>query len=150
MTDFLAEYYLVIKACHLISVVAWMAGMLYLPRLFVYHCQVDPGSPTSAMFKVMERRLLRYIINPAMISTFIFGIWMLVLVPDYLSEPWMHVKLTCVIVMTGFHGGLSRWRRQFAADANPHSERFYRIANEVPTILLIVIIIMVIVKPFSG
>ncbi|WP_339855560.1 protoporphyrinogen oxidase HemJ [uncultured Nisaea sp.] len=139
-----------IKAFHVISMVAWMAGMFYLPRLYVYHAAAETGSELSETLKIMERRLLRAIINPAMISTFIFGIWMLVLVPDYLSEPWMHVKLTCVIVMTGFHGGLSRWRRQFAADANPHSERFYRIANEVPTILLIVIIIMVIVKPFSG
>ena len=139
-----------IKAFHVISMVAWMAGMFYLPRLYVYHAAAETGSELSETLKIMERRLLRAIINPAMISTFIFGIWMLVLVPDYLSEPWMHVKLTCVIVMTGFHGGLSRWRRQFAADTNPHSERFYRIANEVPTILLIVIVIMVIVKPFSG
>tara|TARA_E500000318_G_scaffold44677_2_gene42222 strand:- start:84 stop:518 length:435 start_codon:yes stop_codon:yes gene_type:complete len=139
-----------IKALHVISMVAWMAGMFYLPRLYVYHVGAAVGSELSETLKVMERRLLRAIINPAMISTFIFGIWMLVLVPDYLAEPWMHVKLTCIVLMTGFHGGLSRWRRQFAADANPHSERFYRIANEVPTILLIVIVIMVIVKPFSG
>ena len=139
-----------IKALHVISMVAWMAGMFYLPRLYVYHVDATAGSELSETLKVMERRLLRAIINPAMISTFIFGIWMLVLVPDYLSEPWMHVKLACIVIMTAFHGGLARWRRQFAADANPHSERFYRIANEVPTILLIVIVIMVIVKPFSG
>lgn len=139
-----------IKALHVISMVAWMAGMFYLPRLYVYHTGADVGSELSETLKVMERRLLRAIINPAMIATFVFGIWMLVLVPDYLSEPWMHVKLACLVLMTGFHGALSRWRRQFAADANRHSERFYRIANEVPTVLLIVIIIMVIVKPFSG
>ncbi|MEQ8334873.1 protoporphyrinogen oxidase HemJ [Nisaea sp.] len=139
-----------IKALHVISMVAWMAGMFYLPRLYVYHTGADAGSELSETLKVMERRLLRAIINPAMIATFVFGIWMLVLVPDYLSEPWMHVKLACLVLMTGFHGALSRWRRQFAADANRHSERFYRIANEVPTVLLIVIIIMVIVKPFSG
>ncbi|WP_323797866.1 protoporphyrinogen oxidase HemJ [Nisaea sp.] len=139
-----------IKALHVISMVAWMAGMFYLPRLYVYHVGAAAGSELSETLKVMERRLLRAIINPAMISTFIFGIWMLVLVPDYLSEPWMHVKLSCIVIMTAFHGGLARWRRQFASDENPHSERFYRIANEVPTILLIVIVIMVIVKPFSG
>ncbi len=139
-----------VKALHVISMVAWMAGMFYLPRLYVYHVGAAAGSELSETLKVMERRLLRAIINPAMIATFIFGIWMLVLIPDYLSEPWMHVKLACIVLMAGFHGGLSRWRRQFAADANPHSERFYRIANEVPTVLLIVIVIMVIVKPFSG
>ena len=139
-----------IKALHVISMVAWMAGMFYLPRLYVYHTGAEAGSELSETLKVMERRLLRAIINPAMIATFVFGIWMLVLVPDHLSEPWMHVKLACLVLMTGFHGALSRWRRQFAADSNKHSERFYRIANEVPTILLIVIVIMVIVKPFSG
>lgn len=139
-----------VKALHVISMVAWMAGMFYLPRLYVYHSGADIGSELSETLKVMERRLLRSIINPAMVSTFVFGIWMLVMIPEYLSEPWMQVKLGCLVLMTGFHGALSRWRRQFAEDANQHSERFYRIANEVPTILLIVIIIMVIVKPFSG
>ena len=130
-----------IKALHIISMVAWMAGIFYLPRLYVYHTGAAVGSELSETLKVMERRLLRAIINPAMISTFVFGIWMLVLIPDYLSEFWMHVKLACILMMAGFHGFLVRWRRYFVADANPHSERFYRIANEIPTILLIIIVI---------
>ncbi|UUX47934.1 protoporphyrinogen oxidase HemJ [Nisaea acidiphila] len=138
-----------VKALHVISMVAWMAGMFYLPRLYVYHADAAPGSDLSETLKVMERRLLRAIINPAMISTFVFGIWMLVLIPEFLTEGWFHVKLTCLVVMTGFHGFMARWRRDFAADANKRPARFYRIANEVPTILLIVIVIMVIVKPFS-
>lgn len=137
-----------VKAFHVMSVVAWMAGMFYLPRLYVYHAGAAAGSEMSETFKVMERRLLRGIINPAMISTFIFGIWMLVLVPEYLSEPWMHVKLTCLVLMTGFHGFLSRWRRIFEADTNVRSARFYKIVNEIPTVLLVIIVIMVVVKPF--
>jgi len=138
-----------VKAFHVISMVAWMAGMFYLPRLFVYHADAEPGSELSETLKVMERRLLRAIINPAMVSTFVFGIWMLVLVPEFLSDGWFHVKLACLFLLTGFHGLMARWRREFAADANRRSARFYRIANEVPTVLLIVIVIMVIVKPFS-
>ncbi|WP_193184999.1 protoporphyrinogen oxidase HemJ [Nisaea sediminum] len=138
-----------IKAFHVMSMVAWMAGMFYLPRLFVYHADAEPGSELSETLKIMERRLLRAIINPAMVSTFVFGIWMLVLIPEFLSDGWFHVKLACLFLLTGFHGMMARWRRDFAADANRRSARFYRIANEVPTILLIVIVIMVIVKPFS-
>lgn len=138
-----------VKAFHIISMVAWMAGMFYLPRLFVYHADAEPGSELSETLKVMERRLLRAIINPAMVSTFVFGIWMLVLVPEFLSDGWFHVKLTCLFLLTGFHGMTARWRRDFAADANRRSARFYRVANEVPTVLLIVIVIMVVVKPFS-
>lgn len=136
-----------IKALHVISVIAWMAGMLYLPRLFVYHAGAAVGSELSETLKIMERRLLRAIINPAMISSFVFGIWMLVLVPDFLSEPWMHVKLTCLFLMTGVHGFLSRWRRAFAEDRNTHSAKFYRFINEIPTVLMIIIVIMVIVRP---
>lgn len=138
-----------VKALHIMSVVAWMAGMFYLPRLYVYHADAEVGSDKSETFKIMERRLLRGIINPAMVATFIFGIWMLILVPDYLSEPWMHVKLACVVLMTGFHGFLSRWRRDFVEDRNRRSARFYKIANEIPTVLLVIIVIMVVVKPFS-
>lgn len=138
-----------VKAFHIISMVAWMAGMFYLPRLYVYHADAAPGSDLSETLKVMERRLLRAIINPAMISTFVFGIWMLVLIPEFLAEGWFHVKLACLVLMTGFHGFLARWRREFAADSNTRPARFYRIANEIPTVLLIVIVIMVIVKPFS-
>ena len=138
-----------IKALHIISMVAWMAGIFYLPRLYVYHASAASGSELSETLKVMERRLLRAIMNPAMISTFVFGIWMLTLIPGYLSELWMQVKLACIFFMAGFHGFLARWRRQFIADSNPHSERFYRIVNEIPTILLIIIVVMTVVQPFS-
>ncbi len=137
-----------IKALHVIAVMAWMAGMLYLPRLFVYHAAAAKGSELSETLKIMERRLLRAIINPAMLAAFIFGIWMVVLNPAILHEHWFHAKLTLVLLMTGVHGGLARWRKQFAADANMHSAKFYRIVNEVPTLLLIGIVILVIVKPF--
>lgn len=144
----LVPYFLYIKSFHVISVIAWMAGLLYLPRLFVYHCEVAPGSEMSERFKVMERRLLRQIINPAMIATWFFGI-LLVLTPGAIdwSAPWWHVKLTAVLLMSGFHGAASKWRRQFLEDRNTKSQRFYRIANEVPTLLMIIIVIMVIAQP---
>jgi protoporphyrinogen IX oxidase len=147
--SFLAPFYLWIKAFHVISMVAWMAGMFYLPRLYVYHCEVAAGSAESERFKVMERRLLRQIINPAMGATWLFGI-LLVLTPGVIdwAAGWWHAKLTAVILMSGFHGALSRWRRDFMEDRNTRPQRFYRIANEVPTLLLIVIVIMVIVRPF--
>ena len=146
---FLAPFYLWIKALHVISMVAWMAGMFYLPRLFVYHCALVPGSAESERFKVMERRLLKQIINPAMISTWCCGI-LLVLTPGVIdwSAGWWHVKLTMVLLMTGFHGAMSKWRRQFMEDRNTRSQKFYRIANEVPTVLLVIIVVMVIVRPF--
>jgi len=136
------------KAFHIIAMVAWMAGMFYLPRLYVYHCDTRPGSAESERFKVMEYRLLRQIINPAMIATWVFGI-MLVLTPGIIdwSWGWWHVKLAAVLLMSGFHGALSRWRRDFLEDRNRRSQRFYRIANEVPTVLLIITVIMVIVRP---
>jgi putative membrane protein len=145
---FLAPIYLWVKAFHVVSMVAWMAGMFYLPRLYVYHCDVAPGSPESERFKVMERRLLKQIINPAMMATWLFGI-LLVLTPGVIdwSWGWWHVKLTAVLLMTGFHGAMSRWRRSFLEDRNTKSQRFYRIANEVPTLLLLLIVIMVIVRP---
>jgi protoporphyrinogen IX oxidase len=138
-----------IKAFHVISMVAWMAGMLYLPRLYVYHCETTPGSAESERFKVMEYRLLKQIINPAMIATWTFGI-LLVLTPGVIdwSWGWWHVKLAAVILLSGFHGLLSRWRRDFLLDRNTRPQRFYRIANEVPTLFLLVIVIMVIVRPF--
>jgi putative membrane protein len=145
----LTPFYPWIKAFHIISMVAWMAGMFYLPRLFVYHCDVARGSAESARFKVMEYRLFKAIINPAMMATFLFGI-LLILTPGVIdwSWGWWHVKLAAVLLMGGFHGALSRWRRDFAQDRNRHTQRFYRIANEIPTLLLIVIVIMVIVRPF--
>ena len=136
-----------LKAFHIISFIAWMAGMLYLPRLFVYHAAAQAGSELSETFKVMERRLLRAIINPAMIATFVFGIWMLLLNPSLLQQPYMHAKLGLVVLMTGVHIWLSRLRHQFEADANSHSQKFYRILNEVPTVLMIGIVIMIVVRP---
>jgi putative membrane protein len=136
-----------LKALHIIAVIAWMAGMLYLPRLFVYHAGAKPGSDMSETFKVMERRLLRAIINPAMIAAWVFGLW-LAWAGNHWAEGWFHAKVALLILMQIVHAGLSRWRRQFAADANRHSARFYRIVNEVPTLLLIGIVILAVVKPF--
>ena len=136
-----------LKALHVISVFAWMAGMLYLPRLYVYHANAKPGSELSETLKVMERRLLRAIINPAMTAAWIFGLWM-AWVGDLWGVPWFQVKLAMVIAMSTLHGFLSRWRRDFEKDANKHPAKFYRVINEVPTVLLIIIVIMVIVRPF--
>lgn len=136
-----------IKALHVIAVISWMAGMLYLPRLFVYHCEAEIGSKQSETFKVMERRLLKGIINPAMTVAWILGLY-LAWSGDWLTAGWLHVKLALALVLSGVHGLFSRWVRAFAADRNPHSQKFYRIINEVPTVLMIGIVIMVIVKPF--
>jgi protoporphyrinogen IX oxidase len=137
------------KALHVVSMVAWMAGMFYLPRLFVYHCEMRPGSAESERFKVMERRLLKQIVNPAMMATFGFGI-LLMLTPGVIdwSAGWWHVKLLGIAGMTAFHGMMSRWRRDFLEDRNTRPARFYRFANEVPTLLLLLIVVMVIVRPF--
>src|SRR5246127_2530169 len=137
-----------VKALHVIPVISWMAGMLYLPRLFVYHSEAEIGSRQSETFKVMERRLLRAIINPAMIVTWLAGIYLAWAGNWYLSG-WFHAKLLLVLVLSGVHGFFSRCVRAFAADQNPHSQKFYRIINEVPTILMIAIVVLVIVKPFS-
>lgn len=145
----MGEYYQWFKALHVISVIAWMAGMLYLPRLYVYHADAEPGSDKSETFKIMERRLLRAITNPAMIASFIFGGLMLA-TPGAIdwSMGWIWVKLAMIVLMSGIHGLLARWRRDFAADRNTRPAKFYRLWNEAPTIPLIVIVIMVIVKPF--
>jgi protoporphyrinogen IX oxidase len=136
-----------LKAFHVITVIAWMAGMLYLPRLFVYHCEAEIGSKQSETFKVMERRLLRAIINPAMIATWVLGLW-LAWDQGFFRAGWLHAKLTLVVVLSGVHGLFSRWVRDFAADRNTHSQKFYRVINEVPTLLMVGIVILVIVKPF--
>jgi putative membrane protein len=136
-----------IKAFHLIAAMAWMAGMLYLPRLFVYHCAAEPGSKESETFKVMERRLLRAIINPAMIATWVLGLW-LAWSSDAWTAGWFRGKLALVLVLTVVHGLLARWRKDFAADRNRHSAKFYRLVNELPTLLMIGIVILAIVKPF--
>ncbi|NHN85027.1 protoporphyrinogen oxidase HemJ [Acetobacter musti] len=149
MIGALQPWYLWLKAFHIIALIAWMAATFYLPRLFVYHCQVTAGSSESERFKVMERLLLRAIMTPAMLATLLFGV-LLVLTPGVIdwSAGWWHVKLLAVAGMFAFHGCCARWRSDFARDANRHTERFYRMANEVPTVLMIVIVIMVVVKPF--
>nr|WP_211114367.1 protoporphyrinogen oxidase HemJ [Azospirillum rugosum] len=137
-----------IKALHVISIIAWMAGMLYLPRLFVYHCETAPGSDSSERFKVMERRLMRAIMNPAMIASFVFGIALIALNPGWMSQGWLHAKILFVLGLAAVHGMMSRWRKDFEADRNTRPQRFFRIMNEVPTLLMIGIVIFVIVKPF--
>ena len=139
--------YLWFKAIHVVAVIAWMAGMLYLPRLFVYHCEAEAGSKQAETFKVMERRLLRAIINPAMVATWTFGLW-LAWDGGFLRDGWFHAKLLLVVVLSGVHGFLARCVRDFAADRNTRPQRFYRIINEVPTLLMILIVILVVVKPF--
>ncbi|MBV9632515.1 MAG: protoporphyrinogen oxidase HemJ [Xanthobacteraceae bacterium] len=136
-----------LKALHIIAVIAWMAGMLYLPRLFVYHCVAEPGSVQSETFKVMERRLLKTIINPAMIATWLLGIW-LAWNGGWYRAGWLQTKVVLVLLMSALHGVLGRWVRDFSQDRNQHTQRFYRIINEVPTLLLIAIVILAVVKPF--
>ena len=146
----IAELYPWIKALHVISVIAWMAGMLYLPRLFVYHCDAEPGSVQSETFKVMERRLLKAIINPAMIATWILGLT-LAFTPgiiDWSADFWMHAKLLLVLGMSAVHGMFARHVKAFAADNNLKPAMFFRILNEVPTAIMIAIVILVIVRPF--
>ena len=141
-----------VKAFHIIAVIAWMAGMLYLPRLFVYHCVAEKGSVQSETFKVMERRLLRGIINPAMIATWVLGLWLAWLGPDshygWFAAGWLQAMIALVLAMTAVHGLFARWRRDFAADRNRHSQKFYRIINELPTVTLIGIVLLVVLKPF--
>jgi len=139
--------YLWIKALHIVAVISWMAGLLYLPRLFVYHAVALAGSEQSETFKVMERRLLRFIMTPAMIATWIFGI-LLVLQGGWLAAGWFHAKIALVLVLTVMHGLMSHWQDDFARDRNRHTQKFFRVANEIPTLLMIAIVILAIVKPF--
>jgi putative membrane protein len=139
--------YLWLKAIHVIAVISWMAGMLYLPRLFVYHADTEVGSKQSETFKVMERRLLRAIINPAMGVTWVLGLWLAYDSGFYLSG-WLWAKFALVMAMSALHGFYTGWMKDFAADRNTHSAKFYRIMNEVPTVLMIAIVCLVIVKPF--
>jgi putative membrane protein len=136
-----------LKAFHIIAVIAWMAGMLYLPRLFVYHCRARPGSDQSEMFKVMERRLVKIIINPAMVMSWILGLW-LAFAAGWFASGWLWLKLGLVLALSAMHGFYVRWVRDFARDQNHHTEKFYRIVNEVPTALMIAIVILATVKPF--
>jgi len=136
-----------VKALHVIAVIAWMAGMLYLPRLFVYHCDAEVRSKQSETFKVMERRLLKAIINPAMIVTWLAGLY-LAWAGHWFSAHWLHGKLLLVIAMSAVHGFMAHCVKDFAADRNRRTPRFYRIINEMPTVLMIGIVILVVVKPF--
>ena len=140
-------FYLWAKAINVIAVISWMAGMLYLPRLFVYHADAERGSPQSETFKIMERRLLRAIINPAMIVTWVFGVW-LAWKGFSFSGGWLHAKIAAVLALSGIHGYFAGAVRRFAEDRNDKPARHWRIMNEVPTVLLILIVILVIVKPF--
>jgi putative membrane protein len=142
-------FYLWFKALHVIAVIAWMAGVLYLPRLFVYHCETVPGSPESERFKRMERRLLRIIIDPAMIAVWVLGLTLSFLpITDAWHQHWFHVKFALVLAMSAVHGLYARWTRLFGRDTNTHSARFYRMWNEVPAALLIAIVVLAVVKPF--
>jgi putative membrane protein len=150
MIGFMDSLYNYLKAFHLIAAFAWMAGMFYLPRLFVYHAEAGPHSPQAETFKVMERRLLKIIMNPAMIVTVLLGLWLAFGAEgvDFKSAHWLHAKLLLVLAMLGLHGMLSRWRKDFEADRIPKSSKFFRTINEVPTLLLAGIVILAVVKPF--
>lgn len=145
-----AELYPWIKALHIIAVISWMAGLLYLPRLFVYHCQAEAGSQQSETFKIMEARLLKVIMGPAMMASWVLGIGLLILIgyPDWSYQIWVYVKLLLVVALTASHIKLAGYAKMFAQDGNEHSERYFRIINEVPTVLMIAIVIFVTVKPF--
>ena len=140
--------YLWIKAFHLIAAISWMVGLLYLPRLYVYHAIVEPGSARAETFALMERRLLKAIMTPAMIVTFILGFWMIILNPGLFEEWWFIAKFVMVFIMAGVHGKLSKMRRGLEDGSDVRSDKYYRVWNEVPTVLLIGIVIMVIVQPF--
>ena len=136
-----------LKAFHIIALIAWMAGMLYLPRLFVYHCLAEPGSKQSETFKVMERRLLTAIMTPAMVATWIFGLW-LAWSGGWYASGWLQAKVILAAALSALHGLFARWARDFAADRNRHSQRFYRLVNELPTVIMIAMVILAVLKPF--
>ncbi len=139
--------YLWLKALHVVAIIAWMAGMLYLPRLFVYHCDAPKGSIQSETFKIMERRLLKAIINPAMIAAWVLGL-VLVWQGGWIASGWLHAKVALVLGLSAVHGMLAKQVKIFAADQNTRPARYFRILNEVPTLLMLGIVILVIVKPF--
>ena len=139
---------LYIKAFHIIAVISWMAGLLYLPRLFVYHAETAKGSPQSETFKIMERRLLKYITTPAMVVSWALGLYLAFSVIDWSADGWFHLKLVLVVLLSAYHGALAKWTREFGEDRNTHSSRFYRVANEIPTVLMLGIVILAVVRPF--
>jgi protoporphyrinogen IX oxidase len=136
-----------LRVLHIVTVIAWFAGLFYLPRLFVYHAEAKPGSELSETFQVMEYRLLRFIMTPAMIAVWITGL-ALAWAEGAFGDGWLHAKLALVVLLSGYQGALGRWTKDFAADRNTHSAKFYRFANEIPTLLLVGIVILVVVKPF--
>lgn len=149
MQEFLSLNYEWFRAFHLIAVISWMAGMLYLPRLFVYHASVENHTPQSETFKIMEQRLLRYIMNPAMVAAWGIGLLMLYANPAILQDQgWMHAKLLLALILSGLHGYFAVIRKKFSRGENICSARFYRILNEAPTVLMILIIILAVVEPF--
>lgn len=142
--------YLFLKAIHIIAIISWMAGLLYMPRLFIYHVQSKKGSDQSETFKIMERKLMRIIMNPAMIVSWILGLWLAFGVPvvDMKTDIWFHVKLLLVIALTVTHMMMAGYRKKFETDSNEKTEKFFRVFNEVPTVLMIVIVLLVVMKPF--
>jgi putative membrane protein len=148
MQEFLLNHYDWLRALHIIAVIAFMAGMLYLPRLYIYHVKAKQGGELSETLKIMERRLLRAIINPASIVMVILGALMIWANPELMKQGWFHAKLGLIFLMFGCHGAFSKWRKKFAVDQNEKTETFYRIWNEIPTVLMIAIVILVILKPF--
>ena len=140
--------YLTLKALHLIAVISWMVGLLYLPRIFVYHAEVKTDSEAYNIFTIMELRLMKYIMNPAMVATWIFGIWLVYLAGHEIAmQLWMQIKLILVIILSGFHGFLSKCRKNFYNKVNSKTSKFFRIINEIPTVMLIIIIFLVIFMP---
>ena len=148
MQELLLQNYEWLRAFHIIAVISWMAGMLYLPRLFVYHADTEAGSDKSETFKIMERRLLKIIMSPAMGASWIFGLLMIAANPGMFNDGWIHVKLLLVILMSALHGVLSKHVENFAADKNEKPAKYFRILNEVPTVLMIAIVILAVVQPF--
>jgi putative membrane protein len=148
MMEFLSSIFLWVKALHVIAVIAFMAGMLYLPRLFVYHTETAIGSSESERFKVMERKLLRAIINPSLIAVWILGLTLAFTEPGVWHQGWLQVKFSLVVGLSAIHGLYSRWVKEFARDFRRYPQRVYRIWNEVPALFMIVIVILVVVKPF--
>ncbi len=142
------EIYDIIKILHIVAVMSWMAGLLYLPRIFVYHVKINQGSETDKIFQEMERKLLRFIMNPAMFATFGFGFYLASEI-GFEGMKWLHLKISLVLILAVFHGFLGKWRKDFLNGTNRHSQKFFRIINEVPTLLMIAIVALVILKPFS-
>jgi putative membrane protein len=136
-----------VKVAHIVSVISWMVGFLYLPRLMVYHQKSSVGSDTSETFKVMERRLLKAIMTPAMIASWVFGLWLIVLLEAW-GDAWFVSKLFLVFILTGFHGMAAKWVKEFSGDQRIRSQKFFRVVNEVPAVIMIFIVVLVVVKPF--